>query len=93
MLDELKILLNTDNDNLINVLIQQAISEAVAYTHNEDTSILSPAIIQMVIYKYNRIGTEGLNSEGYSGVSFNYINDYPENIKRILNTHRKIRVI
>ena len=44
----------------------------------------------MVAYNYNRLGTEGLDSEGYSGVSFNYSADYPEPIIRALKAKRKL---
>lgn len=30
----------------------------------------STIILRMCVYNYNRLGTEGLDSEGYSGVSF-----------------------
>ena len=44
----------------------------------------------MVVYNYNRIGTEGLNSESYSGTSYNYTTDYPEQILKMLKRYRKI---
>lgn len=54
---------------------------------------LSSTIISMVVYKYNRLGTEGLDSEGYSGVSFGYSTDYPESIMRALKSQRKLITI
>ena len=47
----------------------------------------------MVVYKYNRIGTEGVDSEGYSGVNFQYTSDYPENIMRGLRAKRKVVLV
>nr|DAT70848.1 MAG TPA: Head Tail Connector Protein [Caudoviricetes sp.] len=54
---------------------------------------MSSTIISMVVYKYNRLGTEGLDSEGYSGVSFGYSTDYPESIMRALKSQRKLITI
>jgi hypothetical protein len=47
----------------------------------------------MVIQDYNRMGAEGLNSESYSGVSFNYQATYSEDIMKQLRRYRKIGVI
>ena len=93
MLETMKLLLGLDasKDSLCQVLIQQALDEAIAYTNNED--VAENLIVQMAIYKYNRLGTEGLNSENYSGVSFNYLNDYPENIVKQLRRFKKLGVV
>ena len=60
MLEKIKLMLgltDTTKDDLLNVLIDITTSEAIAYTHNEKIAELETAIIMMVIYKYNRIGT------------------------------------
>ena len=96
MLEKVKLLLGiTDNakDDLLTLLIEQAVEEAIVYTHNECVDELNTSIIQMVVYKYNRIGTEGVDSEGYSGVSFQYTSDYPDNIMRGLKAKRKAVLI
>ena len=96
MLEKVKLLLGlADNtkDDLLTLLIEQAIEEAIVYTHNECVDELNTSIIQMVVYKYNRIGTEGVDSEGYSGVSFQYTSDYPENIMRGLRAKRKVVLV
>lgn len=96
MIEKIKLLLgltNNDKDDLLNILIEQAIDEATLYTHNDSLDELGTSIIQMVVYKYNRLGSEGVESEGYSGVSFNYATDYPDSIIRSLKAKRKIRVL
>ena len=96
MLEKVKLLLGiADNtkDDLLTLLIEQAVEEAIVYTHNECVDELNTSIIQMVVYKYNRIGTEGVDSEGYSGVSFQYASDYPENIMRGLRAKRKVVLV
>lgn len=95
MLNKIKMLLgitDTSKDNLLTVLIESASNEALNYTHNDDLQSLEHCICSMVVYQYNRLGTEGVDSEDYSGVSFNYSTDYPENIIRQLKAYRKLRV-
>lgn len=96
MLDKLKLLIGLTDDSkdaLLNALIEQAIEEAKNYTHNDDISKLEGAICSMVVYAYNRLGTEGVSSESYSNVQFDYSQDYPESIMRQLKAFRKVRVI
>lgn len=96
MLKKIKTLLgitNDDKDDLLTILIEQATEEALAYTHRDSILELNTSIIQMVVYKYNRIGTEGVESENYSGVAFNYSTDYPEPIMRGLRAKRKVVVL
>lgn len=96
MLENVKLLLNiTDHskDPLLTLLIEQATEEALNYTHQNSIADLTSAIEKMVVYNYNRLGSEGADSESYSGVSFNYSTDYPENIMRNLRMHRKVIVI
>lgn len=93
MLQKVKLLLNISNnekDDLLTLLIEQAIDEAMTYTHSDCIEELSATIIKMVVYNYNRIGSEGVDSEGYSGVSYSYSADYPETILRALKSKRKI---
>ena len=96
MLEQIKLLIGlTDNskDFILSILINRAIEEAINYTHNNCIQELEGAICNMVVYAYNRLGTEGVNSESYSGVSFGYSQDYPESILRQLKAHRKVRVL
>ena len=93
MLENIKLLLgisSTEKDALLLLLIQQAEDEAKDFTHREDVCELQSTIEKMVVYNYNRLGTEGLNSESYSGVSYNYTTDYPEQILKMLKRYRKI---
>lgn len=96
MLEKIKIIIGiTDDskDNLLALLIEQATSEAINITHNDKTDNFENIIIQMVIWNYNRLGTEGLNSESYSGVTFNYSSDYPNTLINQLHSYRKVRIV
>lgn len=94
MLEKMKLYLgigDASKDTLLSFLLATAEDEAKDYTNNENIS--ENLIVQMAIYKYNRLGTEGLNSENYSGVSFNYMSDYPETIVKQLRRFKKLGVI
>lgn len=96
MLEKLKILLNiTDStkDGLLRILLDQTEEEVVNYTHNTELDKLENVIINIAIWKYNRLGSEGLNSENYSGVSFNYASAYPDSILRQLQSYRRIKTL
>lgn len=94
MLEQMKLLLgigDASEDTRLSLLLEQAKDEAIAYTNNEE--LAENLIVQMAIYKYNRLGTEGLNSENYSGLSFNYLDDYPANLVKQLRRYKKLGVI
>ena len=97
MLEKIKLLLNitdTSKDALLNQLIDNATEFAENYTRNaEALTSLTGTIMQMVVYDYNRIGTEGLTSENYSGVSFGYTAGYSDDIMKQLRRFRKVGVI
>lgn len=97
MLQQIKVLLGiTDNskDTLLTLLIHQAEDEVINYTHNaEAVPFVESTIVQMVVFKFNRLRTEGLDSENYSGVSYSYSSDYPQSILRQLNAYRKLRTL
>lgn len=84
-------LTSTDKDELLTYLIQNAQDEAINYCHTDDIYSLENCICQMVVYNFNMLGSENLNSESYSGVNYSYRSDYPDSIIRQLNSHRKVR--
>ena len=97
MLERIKLLLNiTDEskDALLGELIDNATEFAQNYINNDAAlGNLTSTIVNMVIYDYNRMGTEGLTSENYSGVSFGYASGYSDDIMKQLKRYRKVRVI
>lgn len=93
MLEKIKLLIGPTSqgkDELLMVLIESAIDEAQNYTHNDDIAGYENVICNMVVYNFNRLGSEGIDAESYSGVRFDYSSDYPESILRQLKAHRKI---
>lgn len=96
MLEDIKLLLGlltADKDELLELLIKNAKKTAQTYTNDTDTSKVKHLIEKMVIYDYNRLGTEGLDAETYSGISYTYSSDYPESILKELRQYRKLRML
>jgi hypothetical protein len=92
MIEDIKTLLGLNDDSkdeLLQLIINLASDDAKSKTGCEDMLILRSVIIDMVVYRYNRLGTEGLESENYSSVSYHYSSDYPESILSALNFIRK----
>lgn len=97
MIDEIKLLLGDTaanfSDAQINLCYKMALSEVEEYCNREADVALEFIAEKIAVIKLNRINTEGLASQSYSGVSESYINDYPEDIKAVLNRKRKIKVV
>lgn len=98
MLDKIKLLLNKANDDSVDELLATLIAlckeEAYVYCNlNEYNSKLDSIVIQMVIERYNRIGSEGAVSQSSSGVSMSYDSFYSDKVVRFLNKHRKVKCV
>ena len=97
MVEEIKILLGDAagnyTDALIGLCAKQALAEVEAYCNRNADYELEMAAERIAIIKLNRINTEGLASQSYSGVNESYIDGYPSDIKAVLNRKRKIKVI
>ena len=97
MLDKLKLLLNIPDDaqdELLQVLISLCKDEAYTYCNlPEYNTKLDGVVIQMVIERYNRIGSEGATQQSSSGVSMTYDSFYSEKVRWMLNKQRKVKMI
>lgn len=99
LLERIKVRLNitdTEKDALLNGLIEDAKSYIVAFCNlsgvDDIPATLDGAVIKMVVIDYNKLGVEGLNSESYSGASYSYAQEYPDEIKKLLY-HERILVM
>ena len=97
MIEEIKLLLGDSASNYPDVLIQLCLRQAMAEVEDYCNRPLDPSLEmvaqKITIIKLNRINTEGVSSQSYSGVSESYIDGYPADIQAILNKKRKIKVI
>ena len=97
MIDEIKILLgdiaNNYTDSQISLYYKLAAAEVEEYCRRELDDVLKLMAEQIAVIKLNRVNTEGLASQGYSGVSESYIDGYPAEIQAVLNRKRKIKTL
>lgn len=92
MLANIKLLLGESaegKDDLIQLLIFKAQDDARLITGVKDLILTDSLIEDMVVYRFNRLGTEGLNSESYSGITYNYESNYPDFILQALEALKK----
>lgn len=97
MFEEIKLLLGEAASNFtdaqISLCLKMALAEVEAYCNRVADTELEFIAQKIAIIKLNRLNTEGLASQAYSGVSENYIDGYPAEILAVLNRKRKIKVI
>lgn len=97
MIEEIKVLLGDAASNFtdaqIGLCAKQALAEVEAYCRRTADYELEMVAQRIAIIKLNRLNTEGLASQSYSGVSENYIDGYPADILAVLNRKRKIKVV
>lgn len=97
MIEEIKAMLGERaanyTDAQISLCLKWSIAEAEAYCRRELDLELELCAQKMAIVKLNRINTEGLASQAYSGVSESYIDGYPEDIMAVLRRKRKVKVL
>lgn len=97
MIDEIKLLLgdaaSNYSDAQIGLALKLALAEVEAYCNRPVDYELEIIAQKIAVIKLNRMNTEGLASQSYSGVSESYIDGYPAEILTVLNRKRKIKVL
>jgi hypothetical protein len=97
MFEEIKIMLGdaaqSYSDAQIKLAYKMALAEVEDYCNRDADTTMELIAQKIAIIKLNRINTEGLASQAFSGVSENYLDGYPAEIVSILNRKRKIKVI
>ena len=97
MIEEIKIMLGEAaanyTDAQISLAYKLALAEVEAYCNRDADSTLELMAETIAVIKLNRIGTEGLTAQSFSGVSESYIDGYPAEVVAILNSKRRIKVV
>lgn len=92
--EKLKVRLNEEDTALLEQLLEDAEAEILDYCNRD---VLLPRMLglqrELAIIYYNRLGSEGESSRSEGGVSVSYSTDIPENIKRRLNTYRRLKAV
>lgn len=97
MIENIKLMLGNSASNYsdaqIDLAYKRAVMEIETYCKREIDVELSMVAEDIAVIKLNRMGTEGLSNQSYSGVSEGYIDGYPDTIKKILNSKRRIKTL
>lgn len=97
MVEEMKLLLGASAENYtdaqISLAYKLALAEVEAYCKRDADAILELMAERIAVIKLNRLNTEGLASQSFSGVSESYIDGYPQDIVDILKSKRKAKFI
>lgn len=80
-------------DDLISTYVAMSITEVESYCNRPLDTALEVCAARIAVIKLNRLNTEGLTGQSYSGVSESYADGYPADIMAVLNRKRKIKVV
>ena len=97
MISNIKIMLGEAaanfTDEQITLFYEMAKSEVEAYCRRTIDAELDYTAQKIAVIKLNRVNTEGLASQSYSGTSEAYVDGYPADIVAVLNRKRKVKVL
>ena len=97
MIDEIKLMLGDAaanyTDAQIALFLKLAMHEVEMYCNRTLDTELEMVAQRIAVINLNRINTEGLSSQSYSGVNENYVDGYPAEITAILNRKRRIKIL
>ena len=75
-------------------LYQDSISDILDFTHRTEKELnklnIESIVKDLMAFRFNTLGVEGLTNESNSGVSTGYSADIPERIKRKLRSYRRL---
>ena len=96
-MDNIKILLGDSainfTDSQIELCLNQSKIEIENYCNCNIDNALEMIAERIAVIKLNRLNTEGLQSQSFSGVSESYLDGYPADIIAVLNRKRKIKTL
>lgn len=81
------------SDELIELCAKQACAEVEAYCNRVLDTELELVAQRIALIKLNRLHSEGLASQSYSGASESYVDGYPKDILYVLNRRRRVKVV
>lgn len=97
MLEEIKLLLGDAapnySDAQIGLAYKISLMEVEEYCRRDADRVMEYAAERIAVIRLTRIGSEGLASQSYSGVSENYIDGLPDDLQQVLRGKRKIKVV
>ncbi len=94
MLEKLKILYPAIPDELLSLLLENAITFVCDYCNlDEVDSSLNATIFRIVQEDLNKVDAQGFSSESAGGVSISYTSDYSPSVYASLNKHKRVKTV
>lgn len=94
MLEKLKILYPAIPDELLSLLLENAITFVCDYCNlDEVESSLNATIFRIVQEDLNKVDAQGFSSESAGGVSISYTSDYSPSVYASLNKHKRVKTV
>lgn len=97
MISNIKILLGDAAANYteeqIRLCYEMAKAEVETYCRRMIDAELDYCSQKIAVVKLNRMNTEGLTAQSYSGVNESYLDGYPADVVAILNRKRKVKFL
>lgn len=97
MVNDIKLMLgdaaSNFSDDLIALCYKYALNDVETYCRREADNVMEMCADRLAVIRLNRLNSEGLSSQSYSGVSESYIDGFPADIQAILDRKRKIKIL
>lgn len=97
MIEDIKLMLGDAADNYsdaqISLALRMAVTEVESYCRRSADDELQIVAEKIAVIRLNRMNTEGLASQSYSGVNESYVDGYPADILAVLNRKRKVIIL
>lgn len=74
---------------VVNLLIEKVKAEVVLFCRTDYIPAMDNVVADIILFKLNHVGNEGIASISANGISETYLNDYPNSIKQQLYSFRK----
>ena len=80
-------------DEQITLAFDMAKSEVETYCRRSLDTELEYCAMKIAVIKLQRMGTEGISTQSFSGVSESFIDGYPADVLAILNRKRRVKFL
>lgn len=87
--EQVKLITGNSNNDLVSLMLDKAKAEISTYIKCDYDNRFDNIAVDIAVLKINRLGSEGLASQSFSGAGENYIDGYPQDILVQLNSFKK----
>jgi hypothetical protein len=94
MINKLKLLYPSLNDEVLALVLEQAQDFVLDYCNIEEIpNSLNSVLLDMCKQDINKLNAEGFNSESAGGSSISYETDYSQSVYKRLKKHKRVKCL